>query len=189
MQKEWLHMYSLPSWAVWSGAAPFVPNTKEDEPPHDKTNKMAYAPSKGSDQPGHPPSLIRVLAVRMKKHWTLNYLLSAQWRLWSDWADAQADLSFCWVHMPFWWFCHEVAHLSQPMCKGYLSYRRTAKVQVNLCIRAVSPEPWLFTHTIYGTRGSCQAKSRISYISDSLKWLYMRVSSNSNSTMLRSLFS
>ena len=24
------------------------------EPPHDKTNKTAYAPSKDSDQPGHP---------------------------------------------------------------------------------------------------------------------------------------
>ena len=29
---------------------------------------------------------------------------------WSDWADAHADLSLCWVHMPFCWFCHEVAH-------------------------------------------------------------------------------
>ena len=28
------------------------------EPPHDKNNKMAYAPSEDSDQPGHPPSLI-----------------------------------------------------------------------------------------------------------------------------------
>ena len=36
------------------------------EPPHDKTNKMACAPSEDSDQPqpGHPPSLIRVFAVR-----------------------------------------------------------------------------------------------------------------------------
>ena len=40
------------------------------EPPRDKTNKMACAPSEDSDQPGHPPSLIRVFAV-----------------------DAQADLS------------------------------------------------------------------------------------------------
>ena len=39
------------------------------------------APSKDSDQPGHPASLIRLFAVRMKKHWDLNYLLSAQWRL------------------------------------------------------------------------------------------------------------
>ena len=34
------------------------------EPPRDKTNKMACVPSEDSDQPGHPPSLIRVFAVR-----------------------------------------------------------------------------------------------------------------------------
>ena len=34
------------------------------EPPHDKTNKVACAPSEDSDQPGHPPSLISVFAVR-----------------------------------------------------------------------------------------------------------------------------
>ena len=33
-------------------------------PPHDKTNRMTCAPSEDSDQPGHPPSLIRVFAVR-----------------------------------------------------------------------------------------------------------------------------
>ena len=69
------------------------------EPPHDKTYKMAWAPSEDSDQPGHPPSLIRVFAVRMKKAWVLSYPLSAQERLWSDWADAQADLSPRWVHI------------------------------------------------------------------------------------------
>ena len=37
------------------------------EPPHDNTNKMAFAPSEDSDQPGHLPSLIRVFAVHMKK--------------------------------------------------------------------------------------------------------------------------
>ena len=30
------------------------------EAPHDKSNKMTCAPSEDSDQPGHPPSLIRV---------------------------------------------------------------------------------------------------------------------------------
>ena len=54
------------------------------------------APSKDSDQPGHAPSLIRVFAVRMKKHWVLSYPLRELWRLWSDWADAQADLSLLW---------------------------------------------------------------------------------------------
>ena len=36
------------------------------EPGHDKTNKLACATFEDSDQPGHPPSLIRVFAVRWK---------------------------------------------------------------------------------------------------------------------------
>ena len=59
------------------------------------------APSKDSDQPGHPPSLISVFTVRMKKSWALSYPLSAQWRLWSDWADVQTDLSLRWAHTHF----------------------------------------------------------------------------------------
>ena len=38
---------------------------------------MACAPSEDSDHPGHPPSLIRVFAVRMKKAWVVSYPLSA----------------------------------------------------------------------------------------------------------------
>ena len=72
---------------------------------------MACALSKDSDQPGHLPSLIKVFAVCMKNAWVLSYPLSAQWRIWSDWADAQADLSLCWAHRSCCWFCHAVAHL------------------------------------------------------------------------------
>ena len=68
------------------------------------------APSKDSDQPGHPPSLIRVFAVCMKKAWVLSYPLSAQRRLWSDWGDAQADLSLRWAHSHFG--CHVVAYMT-----------------------------------------------------------------------------
>ena len=46
-------------------------------------------------------SLIRVFAVRMKKAWVFSYQLSAQRRLWSDWADAQAGLSLRWAHSNF----------------------------------------------------------------------------------------
>ena len=35
------------------------------EPHRDKTNKMAFAPSEDSDQPGHLHSLIRVFAVHL----------------------------------------------------------------------------------------------------------------------------
>ena len=37
------------------------------EPPHDKTNKVACAPSEDSDQPRHRPSLIRVFACTQWK--------------------------------------------------------------------------------------------------------------------------
>ena len=30
---------------------------------------------------------------------------------WSDWADAQADLSLRWAHMSVCWFCHEAAQI------------------------------------------------------------------------------
>ena len=56
------------------------------------------APSEDSDQPGHPPSLIRVFAVRMKKTWVLSYPFSAQRRLWSDWADL---ICLRWAHTYF----------------------------------------------------------------------------------------
>ena len=89
------------------------------EPRHDKTNKMSVRPA-DSDQPGHPPSLIRVFAVCMKKPWILSYPLSTQWRLWSDWvdplstqrrlwsdwADAQADLSRAQWLAKDPWFLH-----------------------------------------------------------------------------------
>ena len=42
-----------------------------------------------------------VFAVCMEKAWVLSYPLSAQRWLWSDWADAQADLSLRRAHMHF----------------------------------------------------------------------------------------
>ena len=131
---------------------------------------MTAASSEDSDQPGRPPSLIRVLAVRLKKHWVLSYPLSAQrrlwsdwadahhfvgfvmrrlksfklflcchncdfqcslfpivlpcgqWRLWSDLADAQADLSLHWEHMPFCWLFHAAAEINSsisPKTQGF----------------------------------------------------------------------
>ena len=70
-----------------------------------------------------------VFTVRMKKVWVLSYPLSAQQRLWSDWADAQADLSLCWVHSHFvgfvmrWLKCgfyHRVMHPKDEAAKCWL---------------------------------------------------------------------
>ena len=68
-------------------------------------------PSKDSDQPGHPPSLIRVFVVHFKDSQGPKLSLCRQQRHRSDWVDAQADLSLRWAHMPFCWFCHDAAHI------------------------------------------------------------------------------
>ena len=69
------------------------------------------APSEDSDQPGHPPSLIRVFAVCLMGSWGPKRSSCGQRRLWSDLADAQVDLSLRWAHMPFCCFCREAARL------------------------------------------------------------------------------
>ena len=66
------------------------------EPQHDKTNKMVYASSEDSDQLGQQPSLIRVFAVHSVGSSGPSVSSLGQWRLQSDWADAQAHRSHAW---------------------------------------------------------------------------------------------
>ena len=71
-------------------------------PVQNHLSRLVTKPTKWSVRPAKtPPSLIRVFAVHMKKAWVLSYPLSAQRRLWSDWANAQADLSLRWAHTHF----------------------------------------------------------------------------------------
>ena len=60
-----------------------------NEPEQDKTTKMTCA-----------PTLIRDVTVRMK----------------TDWANALADLSLCWSHGSFCWFCHALTQMHSEMC-------------------------------------------------------------------------
>ena len=94
---------SSPRWIVWMARARhfFLHANIDIWAATWENQQNECAPSGDSDQPGHPPSLIRVFAVHMKKAWVLSYPLSAQRRLWSVWADAQADLSLCWAHTHF----------------------------------------------------------------------------------------
>ena len=46
-------------------------------------------------------------------------------------ADAQADLSLRWAHMPFCWFCHEAAHLC-PLCFPLVLCIRNAVLGVSV---------------------------------------------------------
>ena len=66
-----------------------------------KPTKWHVRPARTPISLGNKPSLIRIFAVRMKKAWVLSYQSSAQSKLWSDWADAQVDLSLRWVHSHF----------------------------------------------------------------------------------------
>ena len=62
------------------------------------------------------------LSLGIRPVWS-EYSLCAQWVAkdpsylhalsedWSDWANAQADLSLRWAHSSFFWFCHEVAQM------------------------------------------------------------------------------
>ena len=76
------------------------------EPPHDKTNKMTVCPMKTQISLGICPVWSE---SSLCAHWVAKdpSFLRAD----SEDFDAQADLSFRWEHMPFSWFCHEVAHL------------------------------------------------------------------------------
>ena len=102
-----------------------------------------------------------------------------QRRLWSDWADAEADLTLRWAHSHFvgfvmswltyttlatirlnrldklWW--EKMGRVKRIWC---LSPMRATKVQAGLCIRAVSPEPPLLAHISSESRGTFRQKAR-----------------------------
>ena len=83
----------------------------EYEPYHVKTNKVAFAPSEDSDQPGQM-GICPVWSGSLLSAWRKlgSLAVSAQRRLWSDRADAQADLSLPWAQS-FCWFYHEAARI------------------------------------------------------------------------------
>ena len=57
------------------------------------------APDEDSNQPAHQRSPIRVFVARLKKRFIIDYPKRAQWRFWSDCANAQSDLNLRWVRM------------------------------------------------------------------------------------------
>ena len=90
------------------------------EQQYDKTNKMACGPSKDSDQPR------RIISLGICPVWSKSSLC-AQWklsscgqrRLWSDWADAQADLSLRWAYVILFW--HGAAHFTTNLHESYVA--------------------------------------------------------------------
>ena len=86
-------------------------NKKWHELEHDKTTKSPVCPVKTQISVWASAHSDSVFDVRLKMPWVLGCPLSKQQILRSDWADAQAYLSLCWVPMSFCWFCHIPAHV------------------------------------------------------------------------------
>ena len=106
--------------------------THSNEPPHDKTNKMICAPSEDSDQPWHPPSLIRVFAVRMTKAWDLIYPLKE-----SDYSDQTGQMPrLIWVFAGC--TCHfvdfvmrrlKLSHITAKICWCHMQTTKTSQAE------------------------------------------------------------
>ena len=137
------------------------------------------APSEDSDQPGHPPSLIRVSAVRMKKPWVLSYPMSTQQRLWSYWADAQADLSLQGAHS-FCWFCHVAAYFvlfrhriamgtGNEHCSAFLSNPKNSFGVTRFCLKS-----WMapFTKPIWSGPNPYQTtvRTKFGYVNGTFRY-------------------
>ena len=138
-----------------------------------KQQNELCAQRRDSDQPGHPPSLIRVFAVRMKKPRALNYLLSAQWRLirlgrcpgWSEsslgarhfvgfvmWrliCSQETDICSIWATS-----CENVSYAisEQQRCRSACA---SAQSDQHLCCSLHDTHATMFTSKLYGP---CQAK-------------------------------
>ena len=90
-------------------------------------------PIEDSDQPGHPPSLIRVFAVRMKKTSVLSYPLSAQRRLirlgkCPGWSESSLGVhSLC-------WFCHVTAYFMCPNSYNFYNGSNVPRKQCFFCL-------------------------------------------------------
>ena len=106
-----------------------------------KDPSCLHADSKDSDQTGRMPRLIWVFAGR-----TCHFVGFVMKRLTLE------------------------VQMSQCMRKEYLSHRWTANAQVNMCTCTVSPEPTLFTYTLYGTRGNF--RQRVTFLVLLSSWAY-----------------
>ena len=81
-----------------------------NEPAHDKTYNKTCVRSKDSDQPVHPPNMPKVLVYSSLDSPGAVEGTCDQRRLWSDCADAQADLSLRWSHV-FLRICRALAQI------------------------------------------------------------------------------
>ena len=84
------------------------------EPAHDKTYNKTCATSNDSGQPVYPPTMARVLVYPSSDSLAALERTCDQRRLWSDCADAQADLSLRCPHKSYRRFCRMLTHILMP---------------------------------------------------------------------------
>ena len=115
----------------------------------------------GSDQPPHSRSLIRIFIDRILKNQSSKISSCGQRRLWSDCADALADLSLCWAHMSVGTctFSHIETYHIRPNYRTY-SYKRTVKQFHSLQIIASVLFVYFFIKAyVVGTHLNCRCNS------------------------------
>ena len=93
-----------------------------------------------------PDACWTVFAVRMKRLWILGYPQSAMRRLWSDCADAQADLSLRWARMQYCRKWCAPAHIAFG-----LVYKRSLTYRTRFCVPS-NPVSLLYVRAYVSTR-------------------------------------
>ena len=101
------------------------------EPQREKTYLQTCAPNEDSDQPAHPRSLIKIFTGRVLDSQGCEVSWCGQWRLRSDCATAQVDLSVHWAHMSEVPFSDVAAHLSNS-CLFVVPEGLSPKVNLNV---------------------------------------------------------
>ena len=122
-----------------------------------KPTKWHVCAAKTKISLGIRPVWSRVFAVRMKKACVLIYPLSAQGRLWSDWADIQADLSRRWRTVILL-FSHEEAQIVC-LLSGASLWPIFEPRHEKICLRGFRPGE---THTgLLGFRNHLESRVRL----------------------------
>ena len=79
-ERTFIHSHSFISSAVHIQQSK-KKKKKKKKRARDQQKQLTYAPSEDGDQLAHPPGLIKVVTVCIKKYWVLSYPLSTKWRL------------------------------------------------------------------------------------------------------------
>ena len=130
-----------------------------------KPTKWSVRQMKTQISLGIPPVWAESLQLHLMGSWEPNVSSCGQRRLWSDWVDAQADLSLCWAQRSFCWFCHEAAQLL--LCaqevKALTSFGRSTSLSEPLQFPGYAISTFFF-------HGIAQLLIRAGYTTTKIKW-------------------